>query len=419
MSSYLQPKIANKIDYIRQQFPALQVKPTPVYFDGPGGTQIPNVVIESINAYLQQGNSNLGGHFLASQQTVALVQTARERMATLIGATSSKNIIFGANMTTLTLHMSRSISESWQAGDNIILSELDHAGNRSAWERIAIERGVKVHYLTISDKQCQLDLQQFDQLLNERTRLVAVTAASNVTGTLTDIEYIVQKAKTVNAISYIDAVHLLPHRRVNVKQIDCDFLACSVYKFFGPHLGVVYGKKHLLNTLHPYKVIPAPNYAPNCWETGTLNFEALAGTISAVDYIASLGEGSTLDEQLDDAYSNIIEYEQYLTKLFLEETNRLENVTLYGIPDYNLNRRTPTFALSFKAHDPNNIARKLGEKCICTWSGHLYADKLIEALSLSESGGVLRVGLTHYNTIEEVGYFFEVLNKILDSSTVE
>jgi cysteine desulfurase family protein (TIGR01976 family) len=412
------PKMANTIENVRQQFPALtplNISPVPIYFDGPGGTQIPQSVIDAVGNYYRQGNSNLGGDFLASQKTVALVQSARERIASLVGAAASENIVFGANMTTLTLHFSRSISQSWQAGDNIILSESDHGGNRSAWESIAIERGVKIRYLPIKDHQCALNLQVLDSLINEKTKLVAVTAASNVTGTLTDLEYIISAAKKVGALTYIDAVHLLPHQRVNVSQLDCDFLAGSVYKFFGPHLGFVYGKSHHLENLTPYKVFPAPTYAPSCWETGTLNFEALAGAIAAVDYIASLGEGRTLDSQLDDAYVNIIAYEQYLTQLWLEKLSAIRGITLYGIPNADLCLRTPTFALSFEGRTPKEVARVLGGKNICTWSGHLYADKLIDALSLSNSGGILRVGLTHYNTVEEVDRFFDELSRIVGS----
>ena len=416
MSLSLLPKLATKIENVRGQFPALVSSSgdfSPIYFDGPGGTQIPQSVIDAVGNYYRQGNSNLGGDFLTSQKTVELVQTAREYIATLVGAESAENIVFGANMTTLTLHFSRSISQTWQAGDNIILSELDHGGNRSAWECVALERNVTIHYLPVVDNQCQLDLQQLDYFFNERTRLVAVTAASNVTGTIVDLDCIITAAKKVGALTYIDAVHLLPHQRVNVSRLDCDFLAGSVYKFFGPHLGFVYGKSQHLNGFTPYKVFPAPEYPPNCWETGTLNFEALAGTIAAVDYIASLGEGTNLDEKLEDAYKNITSYEGYLATLWLEQLAALDGVSLYGLAAANMYSRTPTFALSFDELVPKDIARLLGEKNICTWSGHLYADKLIDALSLTELGGILRIGLTHYNTVEEVNQFFEGLKEIL------
>ncbi|MGS2717569.1 cysteine desulfurase-like protein [Eionea flava] len=420
MSSFspLEPKLLEKIDAIRQQFPALNIQGAdsqPVFFDGPGGTQIPDSVIAAVGDYYRQGNSNLGGDFSVSQTTVDIVTTARECIATLVGATSPDTIVFGANMTSLTLSFSRSIGQTWQAGDNIILSAADHGGNRSAWERIAVERGVHVHYIPIIDKQCVLDLTCFDALINEKTRLVAVTAASNVSGTRTDLEHIVRSAKVHGAMSYIDAVHLLPHQRINVDTLGCDFLAGSVYKFFGPHVGFIYGKKQHLENFKPYKVEPAPSYPPNCWETGTLNFEALAGTIAAIHYIASLGEGDSLDKQLDDAYQNIICYEHYLAKKCLDKLTAIPEVTLYGVHSSSYHERTPTFSLSFSNHHPKMVSKALGEKSIFTWSGHLYADKLIESIGLSETGGILRIGLTHYNTESEVDFFIDTLEKVLQS----
>lgn len=421
MSSYSPPKLLQNITQIRRQFPALEVSATdcqtmqrsPIFFDGPGGTQIPTSVITAVGDYYRQGNSNLGGDFIVSQKTVAMVDAARASVATFIGAPSPDNIVFGANMTSLTLHFSRSIAQSWKAGDNIILSVADHGGNRSAWERVAEERGVHVRYIPIVDYKCELDLQVFDELLDENTRLIAVTAASNVSGTLTDLPYIVQASKKYSVLTYIDAVHLLPHQRMNVEQLDCDFLVGSVYKFFGPHLGFVYGKKRYLENFIPYKVEPAPRYAPNCWETGTLNFEALAGTIAAIEYIASLGEGGILGDRLDDAYKNIAQYEHYLAKQCLDRLMTMPAVTVYGMPHADHQYRTPTFALSFENHHPKAVACKLGEKNIFTWSGHLYADKLIDSLGLTTAGGILRIGLTHYNTEEEVVRFLDALAQVV------
>ncbi|MCV2402513.1 cysteine desulfurase-like protein [Marinomonas sp. C2222] len=420
MSSFSQhkPKLLEQINSIRQQFPALNTQDSeslPIFFDGPGGTQIPTSVIAAVGDYYRQGNSNLGGDFSVSRKTVDIVNTARDCVATLVGATSPSTIVFGANMTSLTLSFSRSIGQTWQAGDNIILSEADHGGNRSAWKRIAEERGVHVHYIPIIDKKCALDLKYFDTLINNKTRLVAVTAASNVSGTRTDLEHIIKAAKENGAISYIDAVHLLPHQRLNVTELDCDFLAGSVYKFFGPHVGFVYGKKQHLEGFKPYKVEPAPTFPPNCWETGTLNFEALAGTVAAIHYMASLGEGDSLDEQLDDAYQNIIRYEHHLAKMCLDKLIAMPEVTIYGVHNDSYHERTPTFALSFANHQPKEIAQALGEKNIFTWSGHLYADKLIDSLGLSDKGGILRIGLTHYNTEAEVDLFIETLESILNS----
>ncbi|EOD80021.1 Cysteine desulfurase [Grimontia indica] len=412
MSSY-SPLNSTNIQALRAQFPALQreVKGvTPVYLDGPGGTQMPDSVIDAFSAYLKGGNSNLGGKFQVSQETVDLVTQARESAAALLGSAPNE-VFFGANMTSVTFSFSRALSQQWEEGDEVIVSVADHGANRSSWIMAAKDRGVTVHHLPIKDRSSTLDLNTLETLLSEKTKLVAVTAASNITGTITDLEAVIAKSHAVGAKVFVDAVHLLPHQLVDVKALDVDFLAGSAYKFYGPHLGFLYGKFDLLSSVTPYKVEPAPSFAPNCFETGTLNFEALSAFVASVEYLASLGEGDTLRSRLAKGYDNLHQYESALSAYFLEKLQSVESAELYGIDG--VEGRTATFALRFGDRDPMEIAEALGKQQIYVWSGHLYADKLTDAFGVTEKGGILRVGLMHYNTFEEIDRFFEALKNIL------
>ncbi|KKD60493.1 cysteine desulfurase [Grimontia sp. AD028] len=412
MSSY-SPLNSNNIQALRAQFPALQreVKGvTPVYLDGPGGTQMPDSVIDAFSAYLKGGNSNLGGKFQVSQETVDLVTQARESAAALLGSAPNE-VFFGANMTSVTFSFSRALSQQWEEGDEVIVSVADHGANRSSWIMAAQDRGVTVHHLPIKDRSGALDLNTLETLLSEKTKLVAVTAASNITGTITDLEAVIAKSHAVGAKVFVDAVHLLPHQLVDVKSLDVDFLAGSAYKFYGPHLGFLYGKFDLLSDVTPYKVEPAPSFAPNCFETGTLNFEALSAFVASVAYLASLGDGDTLRSRLAKGYDNLHQYESVLSAYFLEKLQSVESAELYGIDG--VEGRTATFALRFGDRDPLEIAEALGKQQIYVWSGHLYADKLTDAFGVTEKGGILRVGLMHYNTFEEIDRFFDALKSIL------
>ncbi|NGN99841.1 cysteine desulfurase-like protein [Grimontia sp. S25] len=412
MSSY-SPLNRNNIDALRAKFPALQreVKGvTPVYLDGPGGTQMPDSVIDAFSAYLKGGNSNLGGKFQVSEETVDLVTQARECAAALLGSAPNE-VFFGANMTSVTFSFSRALSQQWEEGDEVIVSVADHGANRSSWIMAAQDRGVTVHHLPIKDRSGTLDLNTLETLLSEKTKLVAVTAASNITGTITDLEAVIAKSHAVGAKVFVDAVHLLPHQLVDVKALDVDFLAGSAYKFYGPHLGFLYGKFDLLSAVTPYKVEPAPGFAPNCFETGTLNFEALSAFVASVEYLASLGDGDTLRSRLAKGYDNLHQYESALLAYFLEKLQSVESAELYGIDG--VEGRTATFALRFGDRDPMEIAEALGKQQIYVWSGHLYADKLTDAFGVTEKGGILRVGLMHYNTFEEIDRFFHALKSIL------
>ncbi|SKA65212.1 cysteine desulfurase-like protein [Enterovibrio nigricans] len=407
------PLTSENVEVIRSLFPALQRKiegDSPIYLDGPGGTQSPESVILAISDYLRGGNSNLGGRFLVSQETEVIVAKAREGIAALLGA-SKDEVFFGANMTSVTFALSRALCKEWQPGDEVIVTEADHGANRSSWIMAAQDRGVTVHYLPIVDQQGSLDLDKLDSLLNKRARLVAITAASNITGNKTDLETVIEKCRKVNCKVFVDAVHLLPHQLVDVKALDVDFLACSAYKFYGPHLGIMYGKAEWLASLTPYKVAPAPDVVPKCWETGTLNFEALSGVVATIDYLASLGEGDSLRARLVSAYDNIHCYEKELAEYFLQKLKDVGSAELYGLDS--VEGRTATFALRFGDRDPAEIAEALGQRQIYVWSGHLYADRLTDAFGVTDKGGILRVGLMHYNTKAEIDTFFDVLGRIL------
>ncbi|GAJ72277.1 cysteine desulfurase [Vibrio sp. JCM 18904] len=409
------------LNQIRAQFPALAQyhndKPV-TFFDGPGGSQVPQSVLDSMVGYLGRFNANLGGHYFSSQVTVDVMQNARESAQALLNAPpSSGNIVFGANMTSLTFQLSRAISRDWQAGDEIIVSALDHYSNVSSWQQAAEDKGVTVHQVRINEEDCTLDIEHLSRLLSDKTRLVAVTYASNTTGSIVDVQHVVSMAHNVGGAQvYVDAVHYAPHHLVDVQALGCDFLACSAYKFFGPHVGIAYIADQWLHSIRPYKVEPATNIGPGRFETGTQSFEGLAGVVSAVEYLAQFGEvGLPLRQRLEQSYQLYEQHEQRLSERFLQRLNALDGVNLFGIAKEDSQLRTPTFALTFDRYSPEFIAKTLGEHNICVWNGHFYALGLVRQLGLEESGGVVRIGCMHYNTIEEVDMLFDVLESILDA----
>ncbi|MGP8304758.1 cysteine desulfurase-like protein [Vibrio sp. YIC-376] len=407
------------LNQIRQQFPALSQyhndKPV-TFFDGPGGSQVPQSVLDAMVGYLGYFNSNLGGHYFSSQTTVDVMQSARESAQALLNAPSSGNIVFGANMTSLTFQLSRAISREWQKGDEIIVSALDHYSNVSSWQQAAEDKGAVVHQVRIKEDDCTLDLEHLQSLLSDKTRLVAVTYASNTTGSIVDIKQVVEMAHQVGAQVYVDAVHYAPHHLVDVQALGCDFLACSAYKFFGPHVGIAYIADQWLHSLRPYKVEPATNIGPGRFETGTQSFEGLAGLTAAIEYLAQYGEeGLPLRERLVQSYAAYTQHEQSLSERFLQRVDLLAGVRLYGIDKADTQLRTPTFALTFDKYSPEFIAKTLGEHNICVWNGHFYALGLVRQLGLDDKGGVVRIGCMHYNTLEEVDMLFDVIESILDA----
>lgn len=402
---------------VRVQFPALQrtVNDQPaIFLDGPGGTQSPDSVIEAMSGYLRHGSSNLGGPFLTSREADAIADNARLAMMDMLNARRPEEIVFGQNMTSLTFAMSRAIAQTWQAGDEIIVTRLDHDANISPWLRAAEDQGVQVHWLDFRPEDCTLDLALLGSLLNERTRLVAVNYASNAVGTISEVKRVVELAHAVGAWVYVDAVHFTPHDIVDVQALDCDFLACSVYKFFGPHTGVLYGKYELLDQLMAYKVRPASATPPGKWETGTQSFESLAGVTAAVDYLASLGgEAGSRRERLVRAMAAIKDYEAKLSEQFLRRATSIPGMRVYGITDIeNLAARTPTFAINIAGYSPEYIATYLGKRGIFVWHGHYYAIAVMERLGTLEQGGLVRIGFVHYNTLEEMERLFQALGQL-------
>ncbi|WP_102521276.1 cysteine desulfurase-like protein [Vibrio tapetis] len=416
--------MAFSVDKVRSQFPALEQsfvrssnaihgeRHHAVFLDGPGGSQVPLSVLDAMHQYLGHYNSNLGGHFFSSQITSDLMLKAREAAQSLLNAPSSKQIVFGANMTSLTFQLSRAISRDWNSGDEIIVTDLDHYANVSPWKEAAQDKGVNVLTAGVTQPECQLDMNQLESLISAKTKLIAVTMASNTTGSVVDIATVVRMAKQVGAMVYVDAVHYAPHQLIDVQALGCDFLVCSAYKFFGPHLGLAYVAAPWIDSLAPYKVEPAPNTGPNRFETGTQNFEALAGFCASVDYLAQWGAPSlTLRERLKTSFEHYTQHESELSDYFLARFSSLNGATLYGLnragPD-----RTPTFAFRLDSVSPEQVAKKLGEEHICVWNGHFYAIGLVRTLGYMESGGVIRVGLMHYNTKAEIDRLFDVLKTL-------
>ena len=408
------------ITQLREQFPALMQDvdgKSPIFLDGPGGSQVPTSVLTAMTAYLGHYNSNLGGAFFSSDKTVELMANARQAAADLLNAPSSQQIVFGPNMTSLTFSFSRAISRDWQAGDEIIVTNADHFSNVSSWQQAAEDKGVKVNTALINEADCSLDMVQFESLLNSNTKLVAVTYASNTTGSINNIKRIVELAHAAGALVYVDAVHYAPHELVDVQALDCDFLACSAYKFFGPHLGMVYGKKEHLDGFTPYKVEPAKDVAPGRWETGTQSFEAMAGFIAAVDYIAAISElddSHSRREKLSVAFAKTKQHEMALSEHFLTRLVNYPRIKLFGIDDFDrLNERTPTFALIFEGLEPRAVSEFLGKQHICVWDGNFYAQGLCKQLDVLDKGGVVRIGCMHYNTIEELDQLFNLFDELL------
>ncbi|GAB3519396.1 cysteine desulfurase-like protein [Photobacterium alginatilyticum] len=403
---------------VRRSFPALNqtVENQPVFFfDGPGGSQVPSTVLDAMTDYLGCFNSNLGGAFFSSAETVFVVEKARASAQALLGAPSASNIVFGANMTSLTFQLSRAISRDWQKGDEIIVTALDHYSNVSSWQQAAEDKGAVVHQVKVNEADCTLDVDHLLSLLNTKTRLVALTYASNTTGSLVDVKRIVEAAHQVGAQVYVDAVHYAPHALVDVQSLGCDFLACSAYKFFGPHVGIAYIAPQWLQTLRPYKVEPATDEGPGRFETGTQSFEALAGLVAAVDYLAQWGdEGASLRQRLQQSFALYQQHEVSLSEHFLNRLSQYSNITLYGINDQQrLRERTPTFAIRIDGVTPGDVAVHLGKQHMCVWNGHFYALGLCKQLGILDDGGVIRIGLMHYNTEEEIDQLFTALEPFL------
>ena len=421
----VRPSVAPGLDlaWVRAQFSALALMfgGAPVVFlDNPAGTQVPKRTIVAIGDYLRTANANVHGAFLTSQRTDALLSAVRQGMADFLGARSAREIVFGANMTTLTFAFSRALGRTMQPGDEILVTELDHDANVTPWRELE-ERGVVVRRVPVHLEDCTLDLEALAALLSSRTRLVAVTAASNAVGTVPDIAAIARLAHAAGALIWVDAVHYGPHGPINVQAWDVDFLVCSAYKFFGPHLGILYGRADLLEGLTAYQVRPAPQTAPEKFETGTKNHECLAGLAATLDYLAELGRRTLPDggagvpqrAALRQAMTAIRAYEQTLSAALLDGLERVRGLRVYGITDpARLEARVPTFAFTLDGHAPLAVAEALGAAGIFAWTGNYYALEIMERLGLEGQGGAVRVGAVHYNTLGEIDRLIMTLREI-------
>ena len=402
--------------HIRTLFPALTRtlnRDPVVYLDGPGGTQVPRMVSAAMSGVLDRGISNHGGSFATSREGEEIVDGARAAVADLVNA-GANEIAFGQNMTSLTFAVSRALAQTWQPGDEIIVTRLDHDANITPWVRAAAERDVTVRWVDFLPEQgCELDLAALEGLLSRRTRLVAVAYASNAVGTVVDVAQVVEAAHSVGARVFVDAVHYAPHGEMDVQTLGCDFLVASAYKFFGPHTGLLYGRHELLAELDAYKVRPAPSDPPGKWETGTQSFESLAGVTAAIDYLASLSgdliEGSRRTA-LRSSMGAIGRYERTLTAEFLAAAAERDYLTVYGPANTN---RTPTFAVAIDGLRADEVQGHLGDRGIFVWAGHYYAVEVMKRLGVLDSGGLVRIGFVHYNTAAELARFFETLDDLV------
>lgn len=408
---------------IRSQFPTLQQQAGVVFFDNPGGTQIARQSFDRITTYLTWNNANHGGAFATSQKSDALLEEAHAAMADFYNAARPEEIVFGNNMTTLTLHFSRSIARAWQPGDTIVVTRLDHDANVTPWTLAAQDRGVNVRWVDFDVEDGTLKLDDFAAALETHPRLVAVGYASNALGTINPVKKLIQMAHAAGAQVYIDAVQYAAHGPIDVQDLDCDFLVASSYKFFGPHAGILYGKYDLLNDLFAYKVRPASNALPGRFETGTQNHEGIAGVLGAIEYLEWVGQtfgqghlekyktqfsGRRL--RLKQAMAAIQTYEFEISRAVLSALEAIPGLRLYGLADpHRLAERVPTFAFTLAGWQPRQVAEKLAAGDIYVWDGNYYALNVTERLGVEDHGGMVRVGPVHYNTLDEVAKLKDAL----------
>lgn len=412
---------------LRQQFPALancQNGQPVAYFDGPAGTQVHRSVIDAMNRYLVDCNANKGGSFPSSQTSDEWMAEAHQAFADFVGAKDPDEIVFGQNMTSLAFALSRSLARTWHAGDEVIVTRLDHDANIAPWVTAAEDVGAVVRYVDFDpDNACQLNMGQLQSFLNSKTRMVAVGCASNATGGINPVGDICQMARDVGALTFLDAVHYAPHGLMDVSGWGCDFLACSAYKFFGPHLGTLWGRRELLEELYAYQVRPAPTSIPGKWMTGTQSFESIAGGMACIDYLANNVGGLSCNgtdsrrEKLQRAFELINEYEQTLSKRLIEGLNGNAGIRIYGVDDVSeVAPRFPTFSITHDSIPTPQLARILGEQGIYVWAGNYYALQLTEQLGL-EPAGMVRIGALHYNTLDEVDRLLAAVDAAVNAVT--
>jgi cysteine desulfurase family protein (TIGR01976 family) len=407
------------LEKIRSQFPSLSRlhhgQPM-IYLDGPAGSQVPECVARRVHDAMIHHNANRSGCFATSREVDQLMHEAHIAVSDLLQASDPKSIAFGPNMTTLTFHFSRALARTWAPGDEVVVSRLDHDANYTPWVLAARDAGAILRTIDIRREDATLCMDSLRSQLNSKTKLVAVTAASNAVGSLTNIPEIARLVHGVGAELFVDAVHYAPHRRIDVEAWDCDYLVCSGYKFFAPHVGILYGKPDRMQSLVPYKLRPAPDSIPGRWMTGTQNHSCIAGVTAAIDYLASL---STLDgasharrARLDDSFSQIEQAETELITRLIQGLKQMESITLYGITDNDrMHQRAPTVAFQVRGLDSATVAKKLGEQGICCWHGNYYAVPLTTALG-TDTEGMVRIGCMHYNTAAEIDRTLAAIQEI-------
>jgi cysteine desulfurase family protein (TIGR01976 family) len=399
------------VDEIREHFPALKRVHNgwPVaYFDGPGGTQVPTAVVEAMNDYLFSHNANTHWEYPSSNETDEIIGDSRRAIADFLNAEPNE-IAFGQNMTTLTFHLSRALGRQFEAGDEIVVTELDHHANSDTWRALAVERGLKIRVVTMDAETGQLNLDELVGLINNRTRLVAIGAASNILGTINDFQKVVKMARDAGALSFVDSVHYAAHELIDVKEIGCDFLACSAYKFYGPHIGIIYGRRELFDSIDFPKLRPAPDYSPERLETGTQNHEGIAGAAAAVDFLASLAQQGSRRERLASVFEELGRRQRELTARLWEGLSAIEGVKVYG-PSPDL-PRTSTVSFTIANRKSEEVARHLAELGIFASDGDFYALTVIERLGV---GTLVRAGCTCYTTMGEVARLIEGVKSIAD-----
>ncbi len=387
---------------LRADFPSLkkQYNGHPLaYLDGPGGSQVPAIVIDAISDYYKNSNANTHGFFITSKETDGVIEKARQTSAEFLHAENSNCISFGANMTTLNFSLSKAIGRSFRKGDEVLITQLDHEANRAPWINLR-ENGIVVREILLK-QDGTLDYEDFYKKINEKTRLVAMGFASNALGTVNNVKLIRQLTYEVGAWLLVDAVHYAPHFPVDVKSLGVDFLICSAYKFYGPHVGILYSREGLLDQLQTDRLRTQDPKSPNRIETGTLNHAAIAGVSAAIEYIASIGKGNDLRSKIVSAMGKIGSYENYLAKFLYNELKKIPGVNLYG-PSFENAHRAPTVSFTIDGIEPSNVCQLLGEKGICVWDGHFYAIRAIEVLGLLEKGGLVRAGISLYASKDDV-----------------
>ena len=411
--------IAHTIDFIRAKFPSLSRtidgKPV-IYLDGPAGTQVPLSVVKRVADCMLNHNANRSGCFATSREVDSIMDLSHEIFADFLGAPSADSIAFGPNMTSLTLQFSRAISRHWKPGDRVLVSSLDHDANFTPWVLAAKDAGVEVKTIGIHTSDATLDMDSLDGQLNERTRLVAVTAASNAVGSMTPTREIAKRVHAVGAELFVDAVHLAPHRAIDVVDLNCDYLVCSAYKFFGPHIGVLYGRRDRMIELTPYKLRPAPDSLPGRWMTGTQNHACIAGAAAAVEYLASLSDisddGTNRRLRIKDTMTAIASYESKLISRLIEGLASIPGIQLFGVTEsHRLSERAPTVSFQVNGMKSIDVAQYLGTNGVFCWHGNYYALPLTQALG-TEPDGMVRLGCMHYNTVDEIDRTLDLVKEI-------